>query len=142
MSRTIWYNSGMDRLDHALLWAKENPPTTRRNYVKARREVWLPADEDKPRAFCPTAAEAQRRAWAKGSKYTQEDVKALLVAQSWLCCYCQTPLKTHYHIDHVVPLSRGGSNGADNIAIACIRCNCSKGNKLLGYEWCSCKSRA
>ena len=48
--------------------------------------------------------------------------------------YCWTPL-TSYHVDHVVPLSRGGGNGVDNICLACPSCNSSKNNKLLGLEW-------
>lgn len=33
--------------------------------------------------------------------------------------------------DHVVPLSRGGSNNIDNILPACKGCNCSKSAKTL-----------
>jgi 5-methylcytosine-specific restriction endonuclease McrA len=39
-----------------------------------------------------------------------------------------------YHVDHVVPLSRGGSDGPENIVISCPRCNCSKSSKLP-EEW-------
>ncbi len=49
------------------------------------------------------------------------------------CTYCgdaDGPL----HCDHVVPVSRGGTNDIDNLATACFRCNCSKGAKLLS-EW-------
>jgi len=33
------------------------------------------------------------------------------------------------HVDHVVPLSRGGSHRPSNLAIACASCNMSKGSK-------------
>lgn len=32
--------------------------------------------------------------------------------------------------DHVVPLSRGGPHAADNLTVACRRCNRSKGAKV------------
>ena len=32
------------------------------------------------------------------------------------------------HVDHAVPLSRGGSNDADNLCTACVRCNLMKGS--------------
>jgi hypothetical protein len=36
--------------------------------------------------------------------------------------------------DHVVPLSRGGTNDEDNLVCACKPCNSSKNNRLLS-EW-------
>ena len=35
-----------------------------------------------------------------------------------------------YHVDHVIPLILGGSNGPENLVIACPRCNLSKGAKM------------
>lgn len=32
------------------------------------------------------------------------------------------------HVDHAVPLSRGGSNSAENLCTACVRCNLMKGD--------------
>lgn len=37
-------------------------------------------------------------------------------------------------IDHMVPLSRGGSNDLDNLTIACVSCNAKKGTKTH-IEW-------
>jgi len=34
-----------------------------------------------------------------------------------------------YHIDHAVPLSKGGTNDIDNLVFACTRCNSRKGAK-------------
>lgn len=34
-------------------------------------------------------------------------------------------------IDHVVPLSRGGSNALDNLVPCCTSCNSSKGARLV-----------
>lgn len=47
------------------------------------------------------------------------------------CSYCGDPATV---IDHVVPLSRGGTNELANLAPACAPCNGSKGAKLLS-EW-------
>src|SRR5690606_22558633 len=48
------------------------------------------------------------------------------------CAYCGAsgPL----HMDHIVPLARGGRHGIGNLLPACASCNCSKGAKLL-MEW-------
>jgi hypothetical protein len=51
------------------------------------------------------------------------------------CWYCNCLLteKTSSW-DHVVPLSRGGSERPSNLVAACRRCNSSKGNKTIP-EW-------
>lgn len=38
---------------------------------------------------------------------------------------------TRLTIDHVTPISRGGSNWADNRVVACDTCNDKKGNRTL-----------
>lgn len=69
----------------------------------------------------------------QGKHYTAADVATLAIDQHGLCAYCAQPLKS-YHIDRIQPLSKGGGNGADNIALACPSCNSSKGDKTL-LEW-------
>lgn len=49
------------------------------------------------------------------------------------CPYCGDRLLPREN-DHIVPLSRGGSNNPDNIQEVCIACNRQKGAMLL-YEW-------
>lgn len=44
----------------------------------------------------------------------------------WLCRYCGTGLGP-FHVDHVVPISQGGSNSARNLVLACDTCNTRKG---------------
>lgn len=45
------------------------------------------------------------------------------------CVYCSAA--DDLTLDHVVPLSRGGSNTAENLVTACRSCNSSKGAKVL-----------
>ena len=49
-----------------------------------------------------------------------------------ICAYCKKA--PHAHLDHVIPLVRGGSNWPSNFRPSCQRCNQSKGSKLLS-EW-------
>ena len=50
--------------------------------------------------------------------------------QKNLCYYCDTLYNDQYHIDHMVPLVRGGTNEPHNICIACIQCNLRKHTKM------------
>ncbi len=34
------------------------------------------------------------------------------------------------HVDHIIPLSKGGAHTAGNLAIACSSCNIRKGAKM------------
>ncbi|WP_409000289.1 HNH endonuclease [Streptomyces europaeiscabiei] len=47
------------------------------------------------------------------------------------CCYCEAPAD---QLDHVRPVSHGGSDVASNVVPACATCNLSKSDKSLA-QW-------
>ena len=51
----------------------------------------------------------------------------------WRCVYCGYSGNL-LHLDHALPLSRGGSSEPDNLVCACQFCNASKGNRTPD-EW-------
>lgn len=55
--------------------------------------------------------------------FTPDDVKYCLTLQGWRCFYCLASLLDGYHVDHMRPLSRGGTHDPENIVCACARCN-------------------
>ena len=62
---------------------------------------------------------------AEGS-HTGDDVLALFKAQRGKCGYCRTSLKGGYHVDHIKPLSKRGSNKKTNLQLLCEACNLKK----------------
>lgn len=50
-----------------------------------------------------------------------------------LCCGKKPP-QVKLTPDHVIPLSRGGSNGIDNIQPLCLTCNLQKATKVIDYR--------
>lgn len=74
---------------------------------------------------------------ADGS-YNADDLRQLYEEQNGLCGYCGIRLywsiKRDVSVDHVNPISRGGSNNPDNLILCCMNCNCSKNAKTL-EEW-------
>lgn len=63
-------------------------------------------------------------------KFTKQDIQNIYQKQEGLCYWCKKDLNNIYHIDHYIPLSRGGSNFPDNIVLACPHCNIARNNKL------------
>jgi hypothetical protein len=57
----------------------------------------------------------------------------ILARDNFRCVYCGET-EADLHIDHIVPISRGGTNDESNLATACATCNSSKRDKMLS-EW-------
>lgn len=112
-------------------WRENNPERYHASLTYRARRDHFASKRDYYRAICEN-----RRAQKIGAqgKYTSKHVTAMLIAQSGRCFYCLAELTDMYHVDHVIPLSRGGSNSPDNLVLACPFCNTSKGNRSL-EEW-------
>ena len=54
------------------------------------------------------------------------------------CVYCASP--ENLTTDPLIPQSRGGNNSADNVVLACLKCNASKGEKGV-FEWLGLKEK-
>jgi hypothetical protein len=57
----------------------------------------------------------------------------ILERDGFVCAYCKET-DGPWCADHIVPLSRGGSNEPDNLVACCGPCNASKSDRLLS-EW-------
>jgi hypothetical protein len=86
--------------------------------------------------------ERARRALDRERKRTQadQDIRAAVLAKTGgLCWHCQVRVTTddhraptHFHVDHFIPLSKGGANEIGNLVPSCKRCNLVKGDRLIG----------
>ena len=58
---------------------------------------------------------------------------AIYLRDGLACCWCGATIEdgAQLTLDHCRPVSRGGSNEADNLVTACHRCNSSRGNRSL-----------
>lgn len=104
------------------LWKEANPERAiqlcRQHYRKNREQYY--------------ANNRRRRARERGAdgQHTAEDVRRIHAQQKDRCYWCDVKLGGVYHIDHIVPLSRGGSDNPANLCCACASCNCSKKAKM------------
>jgi 5-methylcytosine-specific restriction endonuclease McrA len=111
-------------------WKDQNPERARETWeshysankerVKQRAADWNAANVEGRRAIQRNYR--SRSNGAEGS-HTAEDIQRIGAAQKWKCHWCGKSTKSRYHVDHLVPLSRGGSNEPGNLVIACPRCN-------------------
>jgi 5-methylcytosine-specific restriction endonuclease McrA len=62
--------------------------------------------------------------------HTKQDVRNQYQIQHGQCFWCHRLLGDKYHADHYIPVSKGGTNTADNIVIACPSCNLRKFNLM------------
>jgi len=81
-------------------------------------------------------AEAARRRRARKANngiyvVTVDDLRRLLIRQRLQCYMCQGPLAKKKHLDHILPIKRGGRHSIGNLAWSCIKCNLTKNARLL-----------
>lgn len=68
------------------------------------------------------------------AKLPQREVKFnrrnLFARDNNICQYCGKRFSTsELSLDHVIPRSKGGTNGWENMVCACVRCNVKKGGR-------------
>jgi 5-methylcytosine-specific restriction endonuclease McrA len=62
-------------------------------------------------------------------------------AQNHRCCYCHVRFSddraSPYYatLEHVIPISRGGSNNLKNLVVACEACNNIRGSRYKAEEF-------
>ena len=106
--------------DPATSWEKLNPER-----AKAYRKAYAASVRHKRAAY-----EQNRRAKkAAGGKLPVDIVYRLLELQKGKCACCARPLKGMYHLDHIMPISRGGENTERNVQLLLPQCNLSKNAK-------------
>lgn len=120
-SRQYYYENLGQCQENSREWKVENA-----DHVASYKLAYNRANPDKTRAW-----NRRRRVRANNGtgSHTAADEQAQLQRQRGLCYYCGDHVSA-YHVDHVFPLSRGGSNDPSNIVIACAPCNLRKHTKL------------
>ena len=111
-------------------WATRNPDRVvenKKKYHEANKDKivsrvaeWNAANPDGPRT---RGRNYRAKLYAAEGSHTRQEIQALFKAQSGKCVYCRDPLGGSYHADHIVPLSKGGSNWISNIQLTCGPCN-------------------
>ena len=73
---------------------------------------------------------AHNRRYAGGILLTKEVISRVINISNGMCVYCGKKI-IKGHLDHVIPISKGGTNAEENLVWVCAKCNLSKSNKDL-----------
>ena len=135
------------RADYAKTYREAN-----RDKATAYSKQWVNANPERSAAYREShraKSAATTRAWQRANpervnlnnnkrrarkltngvwQVTSKEWKRLRAAP---CLYCGGKSQ---HIDHIIPLSRGGADSIGNLTGACASCNLSKGSKFI-MEW-------
>jgi 5-methylcytosine-specific restriction endonuclease McrA len=85
---------------------------------------WAARNKDKVRSI-KAAYKARRRQQEQGGDSTAT-IHAWEKQAAKVCHWCGVKCHKLYHIDHYVPLAKGGKHEVRNLVIACRKCNLRK----------------
>jgi 5-methylcytosine-specific restriction endonuclease McrA len=103
---------------------------------RATFALWLQANTAKIAAYA-AVRRARKKAATAGDLKAIEAVYAYAEAAATIACYwcgAATALRSERHVDHRIPLIKGGKHAAENLVIACVSCNTRK-HRMLPDEW-------
>lgn len=68
-----------------------------------------------------------------GGRIKVETIKNVILKSRSKCHWCEKELNMNerysWHLDHVLPVSKGGGNDEENLVVSCPKCNRTKANK-------------
>lgn len=99
--------------------------------LRAQRKEWKETHRTKVLADAVLATRNRRARLRRAEgRHTHDDIRRLYQSQRAQCVLCDISLRQGYEVDHIVPVSRGGSNWPSNLQLLCRTCNRKKADKL------------
>lgn len=124
-NRSYYAANREEHITRRIEWREANPERQRETSTAWRRA-------NLERAAVTSHRRRARVASAEGS-FSVEEWHALLEEFDHRCAYCQIQSDSLV-MEHMTPLSRGGSNSARNIVPSCATCNSKKGTRdIFGF---------
>lgn len=117
-SKRYYWANREKRLQQSRSWYAAN-----QERMRARSKKWRSQNPESVNAY---TRNRKARLKANGGFHNGKDIKTILVSQKYKCAYCKIKLRNKYEVDHITPLSGGGSNNPCNLQIVCGPCNREK----------------
>lgn len=111
-------------------WTGGKPAAVARQIEKSKtpegrqkRKAYLKANPEKPREW------SHKRSSGKVQKLPYGTVPRIGELQRWKCAICAVSVREKYHVDHIMPLAKGGEHTPANLQLLCPSCNVRKSAK-------------
>lgn len=124
------------KLADAIKWALNNPEKVKKSKQKWRdthkehQANYRIKNKDRYRERSHIYVATRRARKQTNLGFVSDDiVLKLQKSQKGKCVACKTSIVKKYHIDHIYPLSKGGSHDDKNLQLLCPTCNRKKNAK-------------
>ncbi len=111
--------------DQSRIWKEQN-----KERVRQKMREWRAKNPHKVGAYQSVYRARKFNVIADNPEAITAYLKWARTAKGLRCEYCNDPVAPNErHIDHKVPLSKGGAHAVSNMCVACSGCNLRKHNK-------------
>lgn len=109
----------------------ERGRTQRAKKPEQYREAHRRRRKENPEQYRAYIHRRRARKLKGGGNHTGQELLDLGTKQKWKCASpeCRKSIKGKYHVDHILPLARGGSDFIKNVQLLCPPCNHKKSAK-------------
>lgn len=101
-----------------------------RMVLRISKQRWRKIRENVTAARMAIVGASEPRVQAKRQPLSKAARDAIYERDGRICSYCDTDAGP-FHIDHIVPVARGGTNRPENLCVACAPCNFRKRAQLV-----------
>ncbi len=122
-----YYQENKEKLKESMKeWQKRHP-----GYSTEQQRKWVRENPKRNKELSRLKAHRRRTFVKDLGNYTIEEWDNLCTYYNneCVCCFNQVELT----VDHIIPISRGGSNRIENIQPLCKPCNSKKYTKIISY---------
>lgn len=96
-----------------------------RQYYQEHKDLWRGYADRRKLERRIDAINRNKLKRTLGQDLTLDEINEMQKQQDNKCFYCDKRLNS-YHIEHIIPISKGGEHKSYNIVLACPKCNLSK----------------
>jgi 5-methylcytosine-specific restriction endonuclease McrA len=126
----VWRKKNRARINaYSKAWIAAHPEY--HAVVVARARDWMKKQPRERYRGWRNAIDQRRRARKLGATLGPVSLATALIEYNGLCGICNEKLTdNNIHLDHIIPLAKGGAHVQSNVQPAHALCNCKKGDRV------------